>query len=223
MSAPSASGSRPSSSHGTGTHTARASLKHCSAARYDGSSTSTRSPGSSISVAISVSACCEPFVINSSSACGREPARREPLGDERAQPRVALGRRVLQRPASASSARARSNAALSPATSNSSGAGRPPANEMTPGRSVSASSSRTGELAAPRIVGGARRCGWRAHGQLIVPGHATRSDPVATRKLEDFRGCQHRSRSPEPRSRSPVPAAASAARSPSASPPRARA
>ena len=56
----------------------------------------------------------------------------------------------------AGEASAAANASASPARSKSSGAGRPPANETTPGRAVSARISRTGELWTParRAAGG---------------------------------------------------------------------
>ena len=103
------------------------------------------SPGSSSTVAISVSACCEPLVISSSPA---------PVGSPRAVSRAATAARSAgspsvveycsERPAAASVSTA-ANAARSPAASNSSGAGSPPANEIIPGRSVSARISRTGD------------------------------------------------------------------------------
>ena len=53
------------------------------------------------------------------------------------------------RPAASPSSTA-ANAACSPSASKSSGAGSPPANEITPGRAVSARISRTGEERTPR-------------------------------------------------------------------------
>ena len=80
---------------------------------------------------------------------GRQPARGQPRRDRGAQARVALGGRVLQRRGRRRRARRRTPR-RSPAVSNSSGAGSPPANEITPGRAVSARMSRTGELRTPR-------------------------------------------------------------------------
>ena len=129
----------------TGTTRAPASENACSAARYDGSSTSTTSPGSSSTVAASVSACCEPLRDEHVVGLGRQPARGQPRRDRGAQrpgrPRwsstAACGRRVGERVG---------ERRASPTASNSSGAGRPPANEITPGRAVRARMSRTGEL-----------------------------------------------------------------------------
>ena len=81
----------------------------------------------------------------------RQAARGQPGGDRGAQRRVALGRRVLQRAADdVVGQRGGERRARARRPSNSSGAGRPPANEITPGRSVSARMSRTGDDCTPR-------------------------------------------------------------------------
>ncbi len=75
---------------------------------------------------------------------GQAPAG-EPLCEQRAQLRVALGGRVLQRPRDDGGRERSLKACATISAGNSSGAGRPPANEMTSARWVSFRMSRTGE------------------------------------------------------------------------------
>ena len=88
-----------------------------------------------------------------------------------AQRRVALRRRVLQRAPGGRGRRARRRTpSRNPGASNSSGAGRPPANEMTPGCSVSARMSRTGEERTPRRRAARRRSGGSVRRDMRAPG-----------------------------------------------------
>jgi len=99
---------------------------------------------------MSVSACWEPLVISSSSACVGRPrtvSRAATAARSAGSPSVVEYWSVRPTTASCSAA---AKAARVPGPSNSSGAGRPPANEITPGCCVRARMSRTGEDCTPR-------------------------------------------------------------------------